>query len=208
MMMRSCKRKLKTKNKWSEDGISKPVKAGWPIGRVISALLFVLVGSLPGSTASLMLPRNVLGEWCHEGDDDCQPDGVPGPMVVLPTSIKNWGDYEHDGIDCAVRVIPNRNGEASTTFANGFTSISFDLDCRGREKSFKGRALCRLQGDRLIIATRDQKGELDLDTTTREQEAMKNKALPCYSEPLQGGMPKTLTRQRFVLPIKGVLLGW
>jgi hypothetical protein len=126
------------------------------------------VGALPASTASLILARNVLGEWCR-GDTDCEPDGVPGPMVVLPTSVRNWGDYEHDGIDCAVRVIPNRSGEASTTFADGSTSISFDLDCRGREKSFKGRALCRLQGDRLIIATRDQKGELGLEVFTRRR---------------------------------------
>jgi hypothetical protein len=68
------------------------------MGRAISALLFLLVGSLSASTTSLTLPPNVLGEWCREGNDDCEPDGVPGPMVVLPTSIKNWGDYEHDGI--------------------------------------------------------------------------------------------------------------
>jgi hypothetical protein len=170
MMMRSRKGKLKMiKNKWPKGGMPKPVKAWWRMGRAISALPFVLVGSLPASTASLILPRNVLGEWCLEGDDDCKPDGVPGPMVVLPTSIKNWGDYEHDGIDCAVRVIPNSKGEASTTFANGMTSISFDLDCRGREKSFKGSALCRLEGDRLIMATRDQKGELGLEVFTRRR---------------------------------------
>ena len=32
---------------------------------------------LQASAASLTLPRNVLGEWCHERDDDCEPDGVP-----------------------------------------------------------------------------------------------------------------------------------
>ena len=67
--------------------------------------------------------------------DNCEPDGVPGPMVVLPKSIKNWGDCEHDGIDCAVRVIPG-------TFANGY--ISFDLDCRGTvgSRSREGRCAC------------------------------------------------------------------
>ena len=34
--------------------------------------------------------------------DDCSSEDISKPMVIQSRAIKNWEDYEADGVDCGV----------------------------------------------------------------------------------------------------------
>jgi hypothetical protein len=120
--------------------------------------IWVLVG-FSGHARSAELPRipdGLVGEWCMEDASACAAGGVPEPMVIGPRAMRNVADYEADGVSCSVTKSIGSNLDRPPS---GW--ISIDIDCGNGKRAFKG-AVRWLQTsvDRLVIATKNQRGEL------------------------------------------------